>query len=149
MFGRLCSGNKSTAMEINELTRTVIEICIKIHSTVGPGCFEKVYEEILYYELIQRGIEVERQVCMPITYESLFIPHAYKMDLLIEKQLVVELKSVEFVLPVHFRQVTTYLNLMKLKNGMIINFKVHKMKEGIHRVFNNFGNLTLREQKEN
>lgn len=132
-------------MEINLLTGTIIEICIKIHSTVGPGCFEKVYEEILYYELTKRRIPVERQICMPIHYETLFIPHAYKMDLLVDNQIIVEIKSVEWVLPVHFRQLTTYLKLMKLKNGMIINFKVHKMKDGIHRVFNNFGRLTLSE----
>ena len=66
-------------MEINELTSTVLGICIKIHSTVGPGCFEKVYEEILNYELTKRGVEVDRQLLMPIQYETLYIPRAYKL----------------------------------------------------------------------
>ena len=130
-------------MEINELTGTVIESCIKIHSTVGPGCYEKVYEEILNYELFKKGIKVERQIYMPIKYETLFIPKACVMDLLIENQLIAEIKSIENVLPVHYRQTTTYLKLMNLKHGMIINFKVNRMKEGIHRVFNNSGNLNL------
>ena len=135
-------------MEINKLTGTVIEICIKIHSKTGPGCFEKVYEEMLYYELLKRNIPVVRQVLMPIHYESLFIPDAYKLDLLIDNQLVTEIKSVEKLNPVHFKQVMTYLKLMNLKNGMLINFKVNLMKEGIHRVFNNLGNLKLKATEE-
>lgn len=130
-------------MEINELTSTVIGVCIRMHSDVGPGCFEKVYEEILSYELSKLGIQVERQLLLPIHYEKLFIPKAYKIDLLIDNQLISEIKSIEYVLPVHFRQMTTYLKLMKLKHGMIINFKVNRMKDGIHRVFNNTGNIKL------
>jgi GxxExxY protein len=82
---------------------------------------------------------------MPISYESLFIPQAYKLDLLADNQLVCEIKSVENVLPVHFKQLTTQLKLMGLKNGMIINFKVSQMKAGIHRVFNNFGAKSRKE----
>ena len=134
-------------MDIDKLTSTVIEICIKIHSTVGPGCFEKVYEEILYHELIKRNIRVQRQVLMPIQYETLFIPHAYKLDLLIDHQLITELKSTEHLTPVHFKQVMTYLKLMDLKYGMLLNFKVNLMKEGIHRVFNNYGKLKMEELK--
>lgn len=77
---------------------------------------------------------------MPIEYEKLFIKDVYKVDLLINETLVIEIKSVEHILSVHFKQVTTYLKLLNLKNGMLLNFKVNKMKEGIHRVFNNFGN---------
>lgn len=127
-------------MDINELTGTVIEVAIKIHNTVGPGCFEKVYEEILYYELQKRNLKVERQLLLPIEYENLLIKDAYKVDLQIENKLVVEIKSIEHVLPVHFKQVMTYLKLLNLKNGMLLNFKVNQMKEGVHRVFNNFGN---------
>ena len=130
-------------MEINTLTKTVIESCIKIHSTVGPGCFEKVYEEILYYELVKKGIKTERQVSMPIRYETLFISGAFKLDLLVEDRLIAEIKSIECMAPVHYKQVTTYLKLMNLKHGIILNFKVNRMKEGIHRVFNNFGNSRL------
>jgi GxxExxY protein len=93
-----------------------------------------------YYELQKKDLKVERQQLLPIEYESLLIKDAYKIDLLIENKLVLEIKSIEHVLPVHFKQVMTYLKLLNLKNGMLLNFKVNQMKEGIHRVFNNFGN---------
>jgi len=127
-------------MEINDLTGMVIESAIKIHTAIGPGCFEKVYEETLYYELQKKGLNTQRQLTMPIEYEELVIKDAYKVDLLVENKLIVEIKSVEHILPVHFKQVNTYLKLLNLKNGMLLNFKVNQMKEGIHRVFNNFGN---------
>ncbi|HEY1114829.1 MAG TPA: GxxExxY protein [Chitinophagaceae bacterium] len=125
-------------MEINELTGSVIESAIKIHSTIGPGCYEKVYEEILCYELNKKGLQIDRQLVMPINYEDLFIEHAYKVDLIIEKQLIIEVKSVDYLLAVHYKQLMTYLKLLHIKDGMLLNFKVEQMKEGIHRVFNNF-----------
>jgi len=126
-------------MEINKLTGIVVDLCIKIHSKVGPGCFERVYEEILYYELQKLGIVVHQQLLLPIEYESLTIENAYKLDLLVENKLVLELKSL-FPLPsVYFKQIKTQLGLLKLKHGMILNFKVDLMKDGIHRVYNNFG----------
>jgi GxxExxY protein len=126
-------------MEINELTGIVVNLCIKIHSKIGPGCFEKVYEEILYYELQQLGISVNRQLFVPIEYETLTIDNAYKLDLLVENKLVLELKSVYPLPSVYFKQMKTQLGLLNLKYGMILNFKVTLMKEGIHRVYNNFG----------
>lgn len=128
---------------INELTEIVIGLCIKIHSRVGPGCYERVYEEILYYELVKIGLKVERQLVLPIEYEELFIKDAYKIDILVDSRLVIELKSVHPLPPVYFNQVQTQLALMGLKHGMLINFKVQKMKDGIHRVFNNSGNEEL------
>ena len=126
-------------MDINLLTGTVLDACIKIHTTIGPGCFERVYEEALYYEMTKRGISIERQVLMPITYETLFIEDAYRIDLLLEQQLVLEIKSLERLAPVHFKQVMTYLKLSKLKNGILLNFNVEWMKDGFNRVFNNDG----------
>ena len=126
-------------MNINELTGIVVDLCIKIHSRIGPGCFERVYEEILYYELTKLGIKVERQLLLPIEYDELFIKDAYKIDLLIENKLVLELKSVHPLPTVYFNQIRTHLSLLNLKHGMLINFKVELMKDGIHRVFNNFG----------
>jgi GxxExxY protein len=126
-------------MEINELTGIVVNICIKIHNRIGPGCFEKVYEEILYYELQKLGILVERQLMLPIAYDELHIKNAYKIDLLVDKKLVLELKSVDPLPIVYFKQLRTQLSLLNLKHGMILNFKVEKMKDGIHRVFNNYG----------
>jgi len=127
-------------MDINKLTGIVVDLCIKIHSKIGPGCYERVYEEILYYELTKLNLIVERQLLLPIEYEKLHIQNAYKLDLLIENKLVLELKSVYPLPSVYFKQLRTQLSLLNLKHGMLINFKVELMKDGIHRVFNNFGN---------
>jgi GxxExxY protein len=135
--------NLKKPIPINELTEIVIGLCIKIHSKIGPGCFEKVYEELLYYELNKLGFNVKRQLLLPIDYEELYIKDAYKIDLLIEDKLITELKSIHPLPPVYFNQIHTHLSLMNLKHGMLINFKVPKMKEGIHRVFNNFGKEEL------
>jgi GxxExxY protein len=126
-------------MSVNELTGIVVDTCIKIHSKVGPGCFEKVYEEILYYEFTKLGLNVQRQLLLPIDYEELHIEKAYKLDLLVENRLILELKSVHPLPPVYFNQLRTHLSLMNLKHGMLLNFKVELMKDGIYRVFNNFG----------
>lgn len=130
-------------MSINELTAVVVDLCIKIHSKIGPGCFERVYEEILYYELTKLGYKVERQLLLPINWEDLHINNAYKIDLLVEDRLVLELKSIYPLPPVYFNQVRTQLSLLNLKNGMLLNFKVELMKDGIHRVFNNSGKEPL------
>ena len=128
---------------INELTEIVIGLCIKIHSRVGPGCYERVYEEILYYELSKLGLLVKRQLLLPIEYDELHIKDAYKIDLLIEDMLIVELKSKHPLPPVDFNQIHTHLSLTGLKHGLLVNFKVPKMKEGVHRVYNNFGKEQL------
>ena len=126
-------------MDINSLTGTVLDVCIKIHSRIGPGCFERVYEEVLYYELVKKNILIERQLLMPLVYDQLNVQDAYRMDLLAEKQLIIEIKSLERLAPVHFKQVMTYLKLSGLKNGLLLNFNVELMKDGFHRVFNNDG----------
>lgn len=130
---------------IDDLIKIVITICIKIHSKIGPGCFEKVYEEILFYELSKLGFKVERQLLLSIDYDELHVNNAYKLDLLIEDRLVLELKTLSPLPPVYFKQIRTHLNLLNLKHGLLLNFKVPYMKEGIHRVFNNNGreHLTL------
>lgn len=126
-------------MDVNAITGIIVDCALRIHTTIGPGCFERVYEELLYHELQRRSLNVQRQLTMPINYEGLHISDAYKLDLLIEKKVIVEIKSVEYLLPVHFKQVMTYLKLMNIKNGVILNFKTDLMKDGIHRVFNNLG----------
>ena len=130
-------------MNINELTGIVVDLCIKIHSKIGPGCFERVYEELLYYELTKLGLKVQRQLLLPIQYEELNIENAYKLDLLVEDKLVLELKTVYPLPPVFFKQIRTQLSLLELKYGMLLNFKVELMKDGIHRVFNNFGRESI------
>ncbi len=126
-------------MHIDDLTNLVINLCIKIHTRIGPGCFEKVYEEILFYELIRSEIKVERQLLLPINYEELDIRRAYKLDLLVDDKLVVELKSIHPLPPVFYNQLQTHFVLTNLKHGLLLNFKVPLMKDGIHRVFNNKG----------
>jgi GxxExxY protein len=135
--------SSSKNIPINELTEIVIGLCIKIHSKIGPGCFERVYEEILYYELTKLSFKVRRQLLLPIDYEELHIKDAYKIDLLIEDKLVTELKSLFPLPPVYFNQIHTHISLLNLKHGMLVNFKVPLMKDGIHRVFNNFGKEEL------
>jgi GxxExxY protein len=130
-------------MTIDELTGIVVNLCIKIHSRIGPGCFEKVYKEILYYELTRLGLRVERQLILPFVYELLYIKGACKVDLLVENMLVLELKCVYLLPTVYFQQMRTELSLLNLKHGMLLNLKVSRMVEGIHRVFNNHGKETL------
>jgi GxxExxY protein len=134
---------REKTITIDELTGTVVDLCIKIHSRIGPGCFERVYEEILYYELTKLGYKVQRQLLLPIEYEELNIKNAYKLDMLVEDMLVLELKAIYPLPAVYFKQIRTHLSLLNLKHGMILNFKVERMKEGIHRVFNNFGKEAL------
>lgn len=126
-------------MEINELTGIIVNLCVKIHTRIGPGCFERVYEEILYHELNKQNITVHRQMMLPIQYDELLIENAYRLDLLVENKLILELKSVYPLPAVYFKQIKTQLSLLNLKHGMILNFKTEKMRDGIHRVYNNFG----------
>lgn len=132
-------------MNIHSLTGIVVDLCIKIHSKIGPGCFERVYEELLYYELIKLGLKVQRQLLLPIQYEEVNIENAYKLDLLVENMLVLELKTIYPLPSVYFKQIRTQLSLLNLKYGMLLNFKVELMKDGIHRVFNNFGRESMFE----
>lgn len=126
-------------MDINKLTGIVVDQCIRIHAKIGPGCFERVYEEILYYELNMAGLYVERQLLLPISYEELQIKNAYKLDLLVENRLILEIKSIYPLPLVYFKQIKTQLALSGLKHGLLLNFKEALMRDGIHRVFNNFG----------
>jgi GxxExxY protein len=132
-------------METNDLTGLVIKLCIDIHKKIGPGCYERVYEEILYFELIKMGLNVQRQVLMPIAWEELEIPNAFKLDLLVDNKLIIELKSVYPLPIVYFKQIKTHLSLMNLKYGMIVNFKENLIKDGIHRVFNNGGRENIED----
>jgi GxxExxY protein len=99
----------------------------------------------LYYELTKLGFKVERQQLLPIEYDDLKIQNAFKLDLLVEDMLVLELKSLYPLPPVYFKQIRTHLSLLNLKHGMLLNFKVELMKDGIHRVFNNFGGEKLNQ----
>ena len=104
-------------MEINTLTGIIIESAIKVHNAIGPGCYEKVYEECMVYELYRKNVEVHRQLILPISYEELRIENAYKLDLLIDERVIVEIKCVYDMHPVHFKQLNTYLKLLNLKKN--------------------------------
>ena len=121
-------------MNPNEITSAVIQSSIEIHQDLGPGLLESVYEDVLAHELAQRGLKVERQKPVPIQYKGLIFPDPFRLDLLVESQVVVELKSVEELMPVNFRQVLTYLRLSGLNLGLLLNFNVPKLREGIHRI---------------
>jgi len=128
-------------MLIDQITSIVIDHSIKIHSRLGPGCFEKVYEEILCYELERSGLFVDRQKILPIVYEDLQIENAYRIDLLVNNVLIIELKAQDPLSPVSFTQLKTYLALSGIANGLLLNFKTTLMKYGIHRCFNIQGKI--------
>lgn len=130
-------------MGIDSLTDIVINRAIKIHEDIGPGCFESIYEEILSYELVKAGLDVKRQVIQPVRYKDLYFDKGYRLDMLVESQLIIELKVKNPLPSVAFDQLRSYLALSELKHGMILNFKESLMKHGVHRVFNNNRRLHL------
>jgi GxxExxY protein len=134
---------KGLTMGIDELTGLVIGACFKVHSRVGSGCLEKVYEELLHYELCLLGLDVLRQQTFPVKYDHLFIPNGFRLDLFVDLQLPLEIKAVNPLAPIHFDQVKSQLALLNLKNGMLLNFRTPHMKHGIHPIFNNSGKLLL------
>lgn len=127
-------------MTINDVSSVIVDAAIQIHRELGPGLLESVYESVLSYELEQRGLRVERQVSIPIQYPNLQIADAFRADLIVNRAMIVELKSVEQVAPVHKKQLLTYLRLTKMRVGLLLNFGCDVMKSGIHRVANNAPN---------
>jgi GxxExxY protein len=123
-------------MTENEIAKIVVDISYQIHKTYGPGLFESVYEEIFCYELKKYDLFFERQTIIPVYHEEIKLESGFRADLIIENKLICEFKSIEALLPVHFKQVQTYLKLTKIKLGMLINFNVELIKEGMHRVVN-------------
>ena len=121
----------------NSISTTVIKRCIEIHQSFGPGLFETVYEEVLYHELIESGLSVKRQVAIPIIWKGRKMDHGFRADLIIENKVLVEIKSVEALNPVFFKQVLTYLRLSNLKLGLLINFNEDLIKKGYKRIVNN------------
>ena len=123
-------------MTENEITGQIVDAACKIHTTLGPGLMESVYQTVLEYELQKRGLRVEHQVPMPIHYEGIVIDAGYKADLPVEGLVIVELKSVEALAAVHKKQLLTYLRLSGKRLGLLINFNVNLIKDGICRVVN-------------
>ena len=115
------------------LTEKILSCAYTVHSELGPGLLEKVYEECLYYELKQNGFVVEKQKEIPLKYKEIWIDVGYRLDLLVENRIILELKTVEDLMPVHTAQLLTYLKLTKCQIGYLINFNVRSLKSGIKR----------------
>lgn len=112
----------------------VIQCAIKVHTELGPGLFESVYTPCLVHELQKTGVRLEQQVRVPLTYDGLVFHCAFRADLIVEDELIVEIKSVDKLTPVHFKQLLTYLRLRKLKKGLLINFNEKLLKDGLKSV---------------
>ena len=125
-------------MEINDITGVIVGSAIKIHKELGPGLLESVYEEVLHYELTKKGLISERQVQLPVIYESVKMETGFRIDLLVEKKVIVELKSVETVTPFFKKKLLNHLRLAKLHIGLLINFNEELLTKGISRLFNNY-----------
>ena len=123
-------------MTENEIGEIVIGAAIKVHSAVGPGLLESAYESCLAYELDKRGVRTRKQVIVPLRYEGLTVDNGYRIDLLVEDRVVVELKAVAAILPVHRGQLLSYLRLGGFKLGYLLNFHVPQMRDGIVRMVN-------------
>jgi len=124
-------------MTENELSRIIVDTSYRIHKGLGPGLFESVYEEILDFEFRKAGLHIHRQQSIPIMWEEVKMDQGFRADLIVEDKVLVEVKSVQTIAPVHFKQVLTYLKLTGLKLGLLINFNEALIKDGIKRIVNN------------
>ncbi len=124
-------------MHENEISNIIIGKAIEVHKALGPGLLESAYQECLYFELIESGLKVEKEKPMPIIYKDVKLDHGYRIDLLIENKVVVEIKTVDAIMDVHEAQILTYLKLGDYKLGLLINFNVQLLKKGIRRFVNN------------
>jgi len=124
-------------MTENEISKLVVDLCFRIHKQYGPGLFESVYEEIFSYEWSKTEIPVKRQHPVPLDHEKIKMEIGFRADFIIDSKVIVELKSIEALADIHYKQVQTYLKLTNLKLGLLINFNVPLIKGGIHRIVNN------------
>lgn len=123
-------------MSEDEIAKIVFESALKVHKVLGPGLLESAYEECLFYELKKQSLKVEKQKALPLIYEEVKMDVGYRIDIIIEDKFIVEVKSVEALNEVHLAQILTYLKLTECKLGMIINFNVKQLKNGVRRVIN-------------
>jgi GxxExxY protein len=123
--------------DLNPLTGIIVDSAIKVHSAIGPGLLESAYETCMAYELRERGVRVRTQILLPITYKAVKMNVAYRIDLLVQESVIVELKTVSKLLPIHEAQLLTYLRLSGRRLGLLLNFHVPLMREGIKRMVNN------------
>jgi GxxExxY protein len=124
-------------MDINDITSEIINAAIKVHKVMGPGLFESVYEEVLAYELTKRGFKAERQVDVPVYYEDVKMDVGFRVDLFVNNEVIVEIKSVEKIIPLNKKQILNYIRLTGLQVGLLINFNEELLKDGLTRLINN------------
>ncbi len=124
-------------MTENEISKVIFDCALKVHKALGPGLLESAYEECLYFELKRAGLKVEKQKPLPLVYDEVKLEIGYRVDLLVEDKVIIENKAVEALNDIHLAQILTYLKLSGCKLGMLINFNVTLIKDGIKRVVNN------------
>ena len=127
---------REPVMTENKVAEIIVDACFKIHTTLGPGLLESVYEAVLAHELQKRGLSVVRQLSLPVVYDGIVLDEGFRADLIVEDLVIVELKSVEVVAPVHKKQLNTYLRLSDKKLGLLVNFGANLIKDGITRIAN-------------
>jgi GxxExxY protein len=120
-------------MEINQITEKIIGCAIEVHKNLGPGLLESAYEECLFYELKNSGLEVKKQLALPLVYKEIKLDAGYRIDLLVENKVIVEIKSVDAIAEIHKAQLMTYMKLANIKVGLLMNFNVTRLKDGIVR----------------
>lgn len=123
-------------MTENELSKIIVDVSYKIHTRLGPGLLESVYEAILYHELTKYGLKVERQKPIPVVWDGIHLDIGFRSDLIVEEKIIIEIKSVETISNVHLKQLLTYIRVTDLKLGLLINFNEALIKNGIKRVVN-------------
>jgi GxxExxY protein len=124
-------------MTENEIAKIIVDLSYKIHTKLGPGLLESVYEEILFYELTQIELKTERQKPLPVIWENIKMNDGFRADLVVENKVIIELKSVDVITPVYPKKLLTYLRVSGLKLGLLINFNTALIKDGIQRIVNN------------
>ena len=124
--------------ELNRITERIIGVAINVHRTLGPGLLESAYEACVAFDLAEADLSVERQKALPVRYKGVSLDCGYRLDLLVEKEVIVELKSVDRLLGIHKAQLTSYLKLSGCKVGLLINFNVQVLKDGLIRLVNDF-----------
>ena len=120
----------------NEIAKIIVNVSYRIHNRLGPGLLESVYEAILCHELIKEGLNVERQKAIPVIWEDVYLDVGFRTDIIVEEKVIIELKSVEKIVPVHLKQLLTYTRVTNIKLGLLINFNEALIKNGIKRVAN-------------
>jgi GxxExxY protein len=124
-------------MHENDISYKIIGAAIEIHKNIGPGLLESAYENALMFDLKELGFDVKQQVPMPFIYKDVKLDIGYRLDLVVENKVIIEIKAVEVLVPVHYSQLLTYLKLSGLKLGLLINFNTKTLKENIYRIVNN------------